>query len=701
MSDSALPAQRQVRGACPHDCPDTCALLWHVTETPDGPRLTKVTGAADHGPTAGTLCTKVTHYADRVHSPDRLSYPQRRVGPKGPGARFERIGWDEALDEIAGRLSSIAAEHGGEAILPYSYAGHMGLLTYGSMDRRFFHRLGASRLERTICSSAGAAGYKATIGASQGMAMEAFVDAKLILIWGSNSVVSNLHFWSRVVEARRRGAHVIAIDPVKSETARRCDEHIAPLPGTDAALALGLMHVLIAENLIDADYIARYTLGFDELKARAEEYPPERVAAICGLPMETIVNLARRYGSTRPAAIRANYGLNRHAGGGMALRTIACLPALVGAWRDAAGGILLSSSGFYPLNPEALERPDLQPSPLPRVINMSRLGEALADTEKPVKALFVYNSNPAAVAPDGDAVLRGLCRDDLFVVVHELFQTDTADYADLLLPATSAAEQLDIHRSYGHRTVLINQPALPPLDECLPNTELFRRLARRMGFTEPCFAEDDLTLARQALNWQDPRLGPETWPTLMEQGHVALKVAPAPFANGGFPTLSGKCEFRSAALAAAGLDPLPTYIPPREGPNSAAAASFPLMLLTPPAKNFLNTSFANLPRFCRDGDQPLLHMHAIDAAARNLDDGAWVRIHNGRGQFHARLKVGDEVRPGVVMHPSIWWRKRSPDQSNCNAVTSQAITDLGGGATFYDCAVEVDKAASQQLPGAR
>ncbi|MEF8701063.1 MAG: molybdopterin oxidoreductase family protein [Candidatus Accumulibacter sp. UW26] len=676
-----------VRGACPHDCPDTCAL----DVTVSGGRVVKVAGAAAHPPTAGVLCTKVAYYPERIHHPDRLLHPLRRVGAKGPGARFERLSWEAALATIGERFRSISENHGSDAILPYSYAGNSGMLGYGSMDRRFFHRLGAAQLDRTICASAGAMGYQATIGASMGFDAENVVDARLLILWGTNSVVSNLHFWRLAQEAKRRGARLIAIDPCRTVTADKCDQHVALLPGTDSALALGLMHVLIRDDLVDHDYIARYTLGYDALRERALAYPPERVAAICGLGATEIEDLARVYGSTRPAAIRTNYGINRTAGGGMALRTIACLPALTGAWRDAAGGVLLSTSGNYPVATAALERPDLMPTPRPRTINMSTIGHDLLHAQPPIRALFVYNSNPLAVAPESGEVVRGFAREDLFTVVHDLFLTDTADYADIVLPATSHMEQLDIHKSYGHLYLQVNQPAIAPLGEALPNTELFRRLARQMGFSEACFADCDDDLCRQAFDWSDPRLAGLSWEKLKADGHARLTLprgAP-PFADGGFPTPSGKCEFYSQALADQGLDPLPTFIAPREWRQSPLATDFPLALITPPARHFLNTSFANSARFLAQEKSPAVHINPADAAARGIAEGAPVRIFNSRGEFQARAVVTDRVRAGVAMATSIWWRKLSPDGRNCNQVTSQALTDMGGGATFYDCLVEI------------
>ena len=528
------------------------------------------------------------------------------------------------------------------------------------------------------------------------MDVEQYEHSRLILIWGSNPVTSNLHFWTRAQEAKRRGAKLIAIDPFRSVTAEKCHEHIAVLPGTDAALALGLMHVLIAEDLVDADYVARYTLGYDALKTRAAEWTPARVAGVCGIAPETVIRLAREYGTTRPAAIRVNYGLQRHAGGGNAMRAIACLPALVGAWRDPAGGALLSSSGTYPVATHALERPDLIRGS-PRTINMSAIGDALADATPPIRAIYVYNSNPVAVAPESAKVARGFARDDLFCVVHEIFRTDTADHADILLPATTQLEHTDIHSSYGHLYALANNPSIAPVGEALPNTEVFRRLASAMGFTEPCFRDSDDDLARAAFVGSDPRMAGWDWDELKRDGFRRLNVPTpyAPFAHGGFPTPSGKCEFVSASLAAQGHDPLPTFVPPRESvqSNPDLARRYPLAFISPPARNFLNSSFANQHEFVVSEKVPQLWLHPDDAAARGIAAGDWVRIHNDRGAFHASARVSDRVKVGVAVAPSIWWKKLAPGGENANAVTGQALTDLGRAATFYDCLVEVTRAA--------
>jgi len=684
-----VPGQRVVRGACPHDCPDTCALLTTV----ENGRAIAVRGAPDHPATRGVLCTKVARYLDRTYSDQRLLHPMRRIGRKGEG-RFERISWDEALTTIATRFAAIAdSPDGPQAVLPYSYAGTMGLLQGASMDRRFFHRLGASLLDRTICAAAGKAGWTATIGAAVGMDVEQYRHSRLILIWGSNPIASNLHFWMHAQEAKRRGARLVAIDPYRSATAEKCHDHIALLPGTDGALALGLMHVLIADDLLDHDYIDRFTEGFSELAQRAAHWTPQRTAQTCGIAAEQVVGLARDYGTTRPAAIRVNYGMQRVAGGGNAMRAIACLPALVGAWRDPAGGALLSSSGTYPIDVRALERPDLIRGE-PRTINMTSIGDALLEaTDPPVRAIYVYNSNPVAVAPDSTKVRAGFAREDLFCVVHEIFQTDTADFADILLPATTQLEQFDVHSSYGHLYALVNNRAIEPLGEALPNTEVFRRLAARMGFTEPCFRDSDEDMARHAWKRDDVRAHGLDLDVLKRDGWQRLNVpaAYAPFAHGNFPTPSGKCRFADAGLAAQGVDPVPDYIPPRESvaSNPELAKRYPLAFISPPARNFLNTSFANLPAFVAEERTPGLHLNPVDAAVRGIADGDRVRIFNDRGSFTAKARVSSRARPGVAVAPSIWWQKLSPDGCNANAVTSQSLTDLGRAATFYDCLVEI------------
>jgi len=681
--------RRTLKVVCPHDCPDTCVMTVDV----EGGKAVAIGGDPGHRFTRGFLCAKVNQYLDRVYSPDRILHPLRRIGKKGEG-RFARISWDEALDEIADRFRRVIAEHGPQAILPYSYAGNMGLLSYGSMDRRFFHALGASLLDRTICASAGAAGMKATIGKSMGFDPEAVVHARFIVAWGANIVSSNVHLWPLIEEARRRGAKLVAVDPYRSRTAEMADQHLALLPGTDGALALGVMHVVFRDGLEDRDYIERYTIGADQLRERVKEWTPRRAAEVTGLTEAEVEGFAREYATRQPSALRVNYGLNRHAGAGMAVRTIACLPALVGAWRHPGGGLLLSTSGTFPVNNEALERPDLV-KPGTRTLNMSRIGRVLLDRElsPPVKAVFVYNSNPVAVAPEQESVRQGFAREDLFTVVHDLFQTDTADFADIVLPATTTLEHYDIHKAYGHLYLSLSRPAIAPEGESRPNTEVFRLLAARLGLDHPSLRETDEEMARQALRWEHPYLRGIDFGRLEREGSVRLSVPDpfAPFAEGGFPTPSGKCELYAESLAQAGLDPVPAYVPPRENVSSAPelARRYPLAFISPPAHHFLNSTFSAQPVFVRRESGPSLTIHPRDAAARGISDGQMVRTFNDRGAFLAQARVSDDARPGVVVGLSVWWSKMCPGGRNANAVTSQELTDMGGGATFYDALVDV------------
>ncbi len=677
-----------IRGACPHDCPDTCAMLITVE---DG-RATKVEGDPTHPPTAGFLCTKVNRYLERVYSPQRLLYPMRRTGKKGEG-KFERISWDEALDTIAQRFKDIAADNP-ESILPYSYGGTMGLVNGSSMDRRFFHRLGASLLARTICATAGADAMRYTVGANMGTDSMQFHRAKLIILWGTNTLASNIHLWTEIKAALDNGAKLIGIDPYRNDTLDRVHQHIQLRPGTDAAFALGVMNVILSEGLEDKTYLEQYTLGFDKLRKNINEFTPARAAEVCGLSVEEVVGFAREYATTRPTAIRVNYGLQRHAGGGNAVRAIASLPAITGAWRDVGGGVLLSTSGMFQLNTQALERPDLIKGN-PRTINMSCLGDALTQAEPPVRAIYVYNSNPAAIAPEQSKVIEGFSREDLFTVVHEQFQTDTADYADILLPATTQLEHRDVVKPYGHYYLMYNEPAIAPLGEAKPNIEVFQLLAERLGFEEPCFKDTEEEIIQQAISTDYAPFEGITLERLKQEGWVRLNIPEdfAPFAEGNFRTPSGKCEFYSEQLENLGIDPVPTYIAPRESPEQAPelAARFPLQLLSPPARTFLNTSFSHLPSFIKQEKKPFVDLSAEDAAARNINDGDMVRIFNDRGEFQVTARISDRVKSGVAVSLSIWWNKLSPDHRNVNQTVSQNLTDIGAGATFYDNLVEVEK----------
>jgi anaerobic selenocysteine-containing dehydrogenase len=674
-----------------------------VTVRPDaeGRRVAvAISGDPEHPTTDGKLCTKVARYLERTYHPERVKTPLRRVGRKGSG-RFEPTTWDQALDDIAQVLGRIAARSP-EGIVPYSYAGTMGLVQGEAMAQRLFNRVGASRLDRTICASAGAEGLTYTLGSRLGTDVEQVEHSRLIVFWGANAVTSNLHLWSRAQQAKRNGARLIAIDPYRSLTAEKCHQHIAPLPGTDGALALALVHVLVREGWLDRDYIERYTLGFEALAERARQFTPDMAASICSIPAAEIEQLAHDFWHIRPALIRLNYGMQRARGGGNAVRAIACLPALAGHWRDAAGGLLLSSSGTFEVDDAALTRPDLLAGRAPRTINMSAIGEALAHADPPIEALIVYNSNPVAVAPHAASVTRGFSREDLFTVVLEHFLTDTADYADYVLPATTQLEHLDVHRSYGHLYVVANNPAIEPLGEALPNSEIFRRLAARMGFTEPCFRETDEQIAAQAFTGRDTTAG-YNWNRVRERGWWRLNVPTpyAPFATGGFPTPSGRCEFYSARLAEQGLDPLPGYVPPYESASSSPelAQRFPLAIISPPARNYLNSTFVNV-RSLRDAEgEPHLEIHPDDAAERGIANGDRVTVFNDRGSLELKARVTDRARPGVVVALSVWWRKLTSDGRNANELTHQRLTDLGRAATFYDCLVQVKCSAVDRPSG--
>jgi anaerobic selenocysteine-containing dehydrogenase len=681
---SLLKGLIQVRGACPHDCPDTCALITDV----QGGIAIKVHGNPAHPQTHGTLCAKVSKYTERTYHPERILHPLKRVGPKGSG-QFVQVDWDAALNDIAAKLKAIAARDP-QAIQPYSYAGTMGLVQAEGMAARFWHRLGASLLDRTICSSAGGEGLTQTLGGKVGMKVEFFAESKLIIIWGSNSITSNLHFWHYAQEAKRAGAKLICIDPRKTETADKCHEHIQLLPGTDAALALAVMHELIINGWLDHDYIAQHTVGWEQLKARALTWDCERAELVCGVPAAQIASLARDYGmslvSKTPAAIRVNYGMQRVRGGGNATRAVACLPALIGAWRHRAGGLLLSSSGMFPVNKVALQRPDLLADKTPRTINMSTIGNDLLRPASPefgpkIEALIVYNSNPVAVAPESAKVVQGFARDDLFTVVLEHFQTDTADYADYILPATTQLEHWDVHLSYGHTDVTLNQPAIAPVGQAKPNSQIFRELAQRMGFDEACFTDSDEMMCRAAFD------GAVNFEQLLQDGFAPLAVPDAPYALGGFPTPSGKCEFFSARLAAQGLDGLPDHVPNHEAIGSSH--QYPLAMISPPARNFLNSSFVNVKSLRDMEGEPLLEIHALDAEKRGISNGQTVRVFNDRGSYHCKARISPRARQGVVNGMGIWWRKLGLHGTNVNEVTSQHLTDMGRGPVFYDCLVEV------------
>jgi len=682
-------ADRAVPGACPLDCPDTCS--WVVTVR-DGAAIA-LRGDRRHPYTRGALCAKVNRFLEYTRSPDRLLHPQRRVGRKGEG-RFTRISWDEALDEIAARWQAIIARHGPQAIWPYQGTGSMGMLQgVGGCGRRLWNVLGTSRHAATICTIAGGFGTGYTLGDNRvGMDPETFSYSRLIFLWGTNTLTTNHHLWKYIEAARRDGAYVVAIDPIRTRTAEQADEHVSLIPGTDAALALGLLHVVVSLGKEDREFIEAHTTGWEAFRARILEYPPERVADLTGVPRDRIVALGERLATTRPTGIRLMMGMQRHGGGGMAARVITCIPGVTGDWRHPGGGAVYDTRGFFQGNWTALWRDDLRP-PGTRALSMTRLGEGLLEIDNPrVHALLVYSANPVATVPDQTKVRRGLAREDLHTVVIDHFQTDTADYADLLLPATMQTEHADLHYAYGHLYLGWNEPAVPPPGECLPNTEIFRRLARKLGVTEPRVYDSDEAMARQVLQSDDPRLAGLTLERLRREGWARLGVPTpfVPFANG-FPSKSGKLEFVSARMAEAGLDPVPAYTPPYEAAqrDTDLARRYPLALIAPAAHYFLNAMFANVSELAARQGPPAIVLHPSDAAARALREGDEARVYNDRGEFRASVAISDRVRPGVAASTKGFWPKRVAGASNANATVAERDSDMGGGAVFHDNRVEV------------
>ena len=675
-----------------------------------GGRAVQVRGDSGHPFTRGGLCVKVNNYVDKVYSPDRVLYPLRRTGPKGSG-RFERVSWDEALDEIAGRFRASIAEHGAESIMPVSYLGTEGILNGLNVGDPFFNKLGATIAERTYCGTGSATGYAMTIGPAAGVDPESLVHSRYIIIWACNVISTNLHLWPFVAEAQRRGAKVVVIDPVRHRTAAHADWHIPIRPGTDGALALAMINVIISEGLTDEAYIRDHTVGYDELAERVRGYTPEWAAEQTGIPAGDIRTLAREYATTQPSMIRIGIAIERHAGGGQTVRSIACLPALTGAWRRAGGGLLQLTAVAFPLNNPALIHPELA-TPGTRVVNVLQLGRALTGElglDPPITALMVYNANPVVNTPEQDKVITGLSRQDLFTVVSEHFLSDTARYADFVLPATTQLEQHDIMMSWGHFYVTLNTPAIRPLGEAIPNTELFRRLAARMGFTEDCFTRTDEQLLAEAYDWSAPAMAGITLDSLRQTGWARLSLPPAdeyaPHAKGNFPTPSGKAEFRSSIAEAVGnfvippfrqggkefqpggtVDPLPHYAPP----PGLADARHPLSLISPKSHAYLNSSAGDQPAQRRVQGEQAVTVHPHDAAQRGITDKQHIRVFNDQGQFLALARISDEIAPGVVMAPVGTWPKNAKGHATVNAVNPAVLADLGNAPTFSDTRVQIE-----------
>lgn len=663
---------------CSLDCPDQCGLLLHKK---DG-KIIKVLGDPDHPVTKGNICNKVRNMTARLYDPNRLKQPLKRIGPKGEG-NFTPISWEEAIDTITSKWKELIEMHGPESILPYSFYGNMGNLSAEGMDRRFFHKLGASMLERSICNAAGSVGYSYTMGGSFGIDPEETIHTKLFILWGINAVSTNMHQVTLAQQARKNGAKVVVIDVHKNQTGKWADWFIPILPGTDTALALGLMHILFDENLVDQPFLDEYTVGAAELREHVRQYEPATVSAITGVPIDDLYELARMYGTTTPSFVRIGNGLQHHDNGGMAVRTIACLPALTGQWMEEGGGAIKGNSGYLAFNTNALRRPDLLNNKATRTINMNQIGQALLEKDNPIRSMFVYGSNPALVAPNANKVKQGLMRENLFTVVHDLFLTETAMYADLVLPATSSYETEDFYNSYWHNYVQIQKPVVNKYGESKSNVELFKLLAVGMGFEEQAFRDSEEEMIRQALDFPDnPHLDGITYDSLSRNQFVKAKMRR--IFPGKLPTPSGKIELYSDRMKLDGYQPLPTYTP------IIKDSDLPFLFIPAPNHNFLNSTFSNNAKHISLEKEPKLHMNAADAKTLGIASGDMVKIWNGRGECLLTAAPGENVLPGVLVSQGLW--QNTPEtKQHINSLTPDRLSDMGNGAVFFSGRVDLEK----------
>ncbi|MES1041257.1 molybdopterin oxidoreductase family protein [Peribacillus simplex] len=663
---------------CSLDCPDQCGLLLHKK---DG-KIIKVQGDPDHPVTKGNICNKVRNMTARLYDPNRLKQPLKRIGPKGEG-KFAPISWEEAIDIITSKWKDLIEMHGPESILPYSFYGNMGNLSAEGMDRRFFHKLGASMLERSICNAAGSVGYSYTMGGSFGTDPEETIHTKLFIMWGINAVSTNMHQVTIAQQARKNGAKVVVIDVHKNQTGKWADWFIPILPGTDSALALGLMHILYAENLVDQPFLDEYTVGAAELREHVRQYDPATVSVITGVPIDDLYELARMYGTTSPSFVRIGNGLQHHDNGGMAVRTIACLPALTGQWMAEGGGAIKGNSGYLAFNTNALRRPDLLQNKATRTINMNQIGQALLQKENPIRSMLVYGSNPALVAPNANKVQEGLMREDLFTVVHDLFLTETAMFADLVLPATSSYETEDFYNSYWHNYVQIQKPVVEKYGESKSNVELFKLLAVGMGFGEQEFRDSEEDMIRQALDFPDnPHLEGINYDSLSRNQFVKAKMRP--LFPGKLPTPSGKIELYSERMKRDGYEPLPTYTP------IIKDSDLPFLFIPAPNHNFLNSTFSNNAKHISMEKEPKLHMNAADAKTLGIAPGDIVKIWNGRGECLLTAAPGENVLPGVLVSQGLW--QNTPEtKQHINSLTPDRLADMGNGAVFFSGRVDLEK----------
>lgn len=697
-------------GGCPHDCPDTCSMVYEV----ENGKLISVKGNSEHPMTRGGLCVKLKDYEKRHYHPDRLLHPMRRTGPKGSG-QFEQISWDEALNEITTRWKAIIDEYGPRAIIPYSYLGNQGLVHGLNGGDAFFNKMGATVCERTFCGEGSCTAWLLTVGPTAGVDPESFTHSKYIIIWGCNSVSTNIHHWHIVKDAQKKGAKVVVIDPYKSRTAKEADWHIAPKPGTDGALAMAMMHTIIEEGLQDQDYIDNYTHGYEALAERAKSRTPEWAAEITGVAADDIRQLAREFATTQPAAIRLGVALERNYGGGQAIRAITCLPALTGAWRHVGGGALQFPVWEHPYKFDVISRPDLIPEGTP-VINAIQIGRALngeMELEVPIKSMMCWNANPVTQAAETDKIVEGLMRDDLFLVSAEHFLSDTASYADIVLPASMGAELEDMVLSWGHLYLTYNAKCVESPGEAIPNNEIFRRLAAKMGYEEENFKWSDSECLEHYVDWDSPACDGIDLNTLRENGFAHLTVGGrddrAPHKQGNFPTPTGKCQLEVEGATnfvappfrqmyegfqpGEALDSLPDYVPSRETPetNPVLAEKYPLNIISPKSHGFLNSCYANIDdKIQKQGEQFVL-ISATDADLRDIQNGDSVRVFNDRGGFEGKAQITDDVSSGIVVATLGYWRQLNKGTVNC--VSSAEFVDMGHAPTFTDNLVQVELAS--------
>ena len=698
-------------GGCPHDCPDTCAMIYEIKDN----KLISVKGNKDHPYTRGGLCVKVKDFDKKHYHPDRLLYPLKRVGAKGE-KKFERIKWSEAIKTITDKWKEIIKEYGPQAIMPYSYLGNQGLVHGLNGADAFFNKMGATVCERTFCGEGSCTAYLTTVGPTAGVDVESYIHSKYIVIWACNSISTNLHHWAVIKDAKKKGAKVVVIDSYKSRTAKAADWHISPKPGTDGALAMGVINSIIEQDLTDNEYVKNYTNGFSELSEHAKSKTPEWASKITGIKAEDIKKLAFELATIQPAAIRMGVALERHYGGGQTIRAVTCISALTGAWRHVGGGITQFPVWEHPYKFDVICRPEFIPENT-RVINALQIGRALlgeTHSDIPIKSMMCWNANPVTQSPEAEKIVEGLKREDLFLVSAEHFISDTASYADIVLPAAMGAELEDIILSWGHLYLTYNEKCIDPPEEALPNNKIFQKLASAMGYKDEQFKWSDSECLENYIDWKAPASKGITLDYLRKNGYARLNVGTkddrCPHKEGNFPTEDGKCNFiiKNVKNFVAGpfrqmyegnqpgqpLPELPDYVPPAESPNTnpELAKKYPLNIISPKSHAFLNSQYANMDSKIKIQGEQFVLINKIDADNRNISDGENVKVYNDRGDFHGDARISEDVEPGIVVATLGYWRQKSKT-GTVNSISSGLLADMGNAPTFSDNLVEVKKAS--------